>query len=150
MSESPKPSEIRERILAQHAQLRTQLDALEKAAAELEADGDMGPVKAAAKDVHDRLFAHVKEEEQLLVPALREADGFGPVRVDALRQEHREQRELLDGICLGVLDAHSSAEVKERVDDLVRRIREDMEEEERTHLDPNLLKDDLVTTSFGG
>lgn len=46
--------------------------------------------------------------------------------------------------------AASPEALAEGVEGLVKRILDDMDEEESTYLDPNLLKDSLVTTGFIG
>ncbi|MEZ4287694.1 MAG: hypothetical protein R3A47_06025 [Polyangiales bacterium] len=39
---------------------------------------------------------HLAFERRQMVPAIKEADGFGPARVDKLLREHNEQRDALD------------------------------------------------------
>ncbi|MBX3251161.1 MAG: hemerythrin domain-containing protein [Myxococcales bacterium] len=152
--ELPKPSEVRSEILAQHAALRERLDALEVISAQLREDKTSAQEAfEAAEALYRDLVKHVRAEERLLVPALREADGFGPARVEELQREHAEQATILSDLMndLGALaEADDATHVAERVNELIVRIREDMEEEERHHLSRHLLKDDLITGAFGG
>lgn len=147
-----KPSEIRQRILDQHETLRTQLAALEEGVARRKA-GETGltdELKARAQELHDSLCRHIDEEEQLLLPELEEADGFGPVRVAALRQEHAEQRATLAQVTEAIVQSTDPKVLVERIEALIARIRRDMEEEEATHLSPAVLKDDIITAGFIG
>ena len=47
-------------------------------------------------------------------------------------------------------DAREPESLARAIEGLVKRILDDMDEEERTYLDPNLLKESLVTTGFIG
>ncbi len=147
-----KPSEIRKRILDQHQTLRTLLDALEKGVARLKS-GETGlseELKARAQELHESLCRHIADEEALLLPELEEADGFGPARVAALREEHVEQRGALAEITDAIAHSTEPQVLATRLDALIARIRQDMEEEEATHLSPTVLKDDIITAGFIG
>lgn len=150
----PKPSTVRREILAQHAALRVQLEALSVLAARLR-EGKVPPREAldAAKALHHALAIHVRDEERLLVPALQEADGFGPARVEELQREHVEQARSLSELMTeleALAEADDATQVASRIEELITRIRDDMQEEERHHLSVSLLKDDLITGAFGG
>ncbi|MCB9613649.1 MAG: hemerythrin domain-containing protein [Sandaracinus sp.] len=149
--EQPKPSEVRKKILAEHVELRAHLDALDAIADRLAAGDDvLTEAREAASTLHAALVAHMKDEEAMLVPALAEADGFGPARAADLQREHVEQGEVLGALLREIGGAPGSAELESRIRELVRRIREDMAHEESVHLAPGVLKDSVVTTSFGG
>ena len=149
--ERPKPSEIREMILEQHRVLKMRLSALEEAARELQAKKILpADLKRFASELYAMLISHVQDEERLLVPELRDADGFGPARVNAFLEEHEQQRRILGEILKSIKETSNHEELIQRIYGLVERIRNDIEEEESTHLSPNLLKDDIVSSEFIG
>ncbi len=149
--EQPKPSEVRAKILAEHVALREHLAGLDEIADRLAAgEAALDAAREAATALHRALMAHVKDEEALLIPALEEADGFGPARVEVLQREHVEQHEILDALLREIDAAPGAAELESRVRELVRRIREDMAHEEEVHLSAAVLKDSVVTGAFGG
>ena len=150
--ERPKPSEIRERILDQHRQLRALLDALAEDVARLKAGEDVAlqDLKSRASALHESLCRHIDEEEELLLPELEQADGFGPARVAALRAEHAEQRAVLGRVTESIRQSTDAGTLVARIEALIARIRSDMEEEEATHLSSAVLKDDIITAGFIG
>jgi len=150
-SQQPKPSEVREQILAEHAMLRQHLDALESMADRLAAgDVVIAESKAAAEQLDRELRARVRHEEQVLVPALAEADAFGAARVGELHREQQELDEVLAALMREIAAAPGAVELESRLRELARRVREDLAREEKRHLSPNLLKDSVVTGAFGG
>lgn len=146
--ERPKPSEIRARILQQHQVLRLRLDALAKSLED--SAREVRDLKADVAQLQTLLLEHVKDEERMLIPELREVAGFGAARVDQLKKEHAEQSEDLKAILDAIMSADDRSELSSAILELIERIREDMKEEESTHLSPSVLKDDLITSDFGG
>ena len=128
--------------------LRLRLDALAKALDDSERE--MRDLKADVAQLQTLLTEHVKDEERMLIPELREADGFGAARVDQLKKEHAEQSADLKAILDSIMGSDDRSELSRTILELIERIREDMKEEETTHLSPNVLKDDLITTDFIG
>ena len=148
---SEMPSRIRERVLAQHDLLRLRLHGLlEGVDALRRGELPVHELRLQTWETLALLRAHVQDEERWLLPVLREADGFGPVRVDALRAEHRLQAETLAKNLEELRAATDDEDLAVGIEELIKRMLDDMDEEERTFLDPNLLKDDLVTTGFIG
>ena len=92
----------------------------------------------------------MEREEALLLPALREADGFGPTRAEALQAEHEEQRRGLQRVIAAIVAESDVALLADRSELLVERVRRDMDEEEALYLSPKLLKDDLVPADYFG
>jgi len=149
--EPQKPSRIRERVLAQHDLLRLRLQSLHRGVDQLRAGKlTVEELRIRAWETLALLRAHVKDEERWLLPALKEADGFGPARVEALREEHEAQATEMAQTLEALRQAKEPEELATGVETLVQRILDDMDEEESTYLDPNLLKDDLITTGFIG
>jgi hemerythrin-like domain-containing protein len=139
-----KPSEVRERVLAEHEALRRQLARLEERA-RLVAGGasDAAPTLRAEGTAFLALLGeHMRWEEQHLVPALRALGARGREQATALVREHAEQRELLDDALARLRDgARPSLLVARNLLDLAALLREDMEREEQARLDPRLLRD---------
>ena len=90
MSDQPlMPSEVRRKVLSQHREIEQMLSELEAGVAQLGAGAvDAGQVKRAAYALRGILELHMNFEEAHMVPAIEEADGFGPERVRHLHAEH--------------------------------------------------------------
>lgn len=102
-------SEIRHRILEEHAELRAIAAAMEELAARVaEGEGSsLGALRLRGLELHERLCRHLELEDELLLPALRSAGRGGAERAERLCREHAEQRALL-------------AYILERLSDLTR------------------------------
>jgi iron-sulfur cluster repair protein YtfE (RIC family) len=140
-----RPSEVRERVLSDHEELRGRLAELEELArASLERGPGAGVgLRTRAEDLLDHLAIHMSWEDRYLVPVLRAADGWGEARSGRLAREHLEQRELLEYALRQLHDAdRPEAVVARNLLDLVALLREDMLEEECAFLDERLLRDD--------
>jgi hemerythrin-like domain-containing protein len=142
------PGEVRARVLAEHAELRKQLAAVEAAARRV-LGGErtsLGLLRHEGEAFLNRLADHMRWEDAHLAPALRDADAWGEERVRRLDRDHREQRDVLEHCLAAVRDASRPAPVVARVlVDLVQLLRDDMDEEERVALDPAVLRDDIVS-----
>lgn len=149
-----RPSQVRGRIIRQHAALRVKLDELEAATAELQ-DGREGGLGAAeravalANELCQALDEHLAVEDALLVPTLRQADAWGPVRADRLSQHHDEQREQLRSLAEQTEAGMSPQALASALAALIEDLRADMAYEEREVLSPSLLRDE-VTSIEGG
>lgn len=146
------PSEVRHKVLRQHREIEQMLAELEQGASQLEAGGGQAErVKRAAYALRGVLELHMRFEEAHVVPAITEADGFGPERARRLHQEHEVQRKQLDRLVDAVLDARSPAEIQKGIAKLAGMLRKDIEEEEKDYINEKLLRDDLMPTdTFGG
>ena len=142
-----EPSEVRRRVLADHEQLRRDVEQIEGFANEI-LEGLRMPIsalRAEAKELVARLRAHMHREESYLLPALRDADAWGAERAEHLVRDHREQRDRLDFIVARLDDATRPGELVARdVVHLVDLLREDMRVEEQELLDERVLRDDIV------
>ena len=146
------PSEVRRKVLSQHREIEQMLAELEAGVTHL-ADGtvDADQVKRAAYALRGILELHMNFEEAHMVPAINEADGFGPERVRHLHTEHAEQRGELDRLVDQIREADSPQDLSQRVVRLAEMLRKDIEEEEREYVNEKLLRDDLMPTdTFGG
>jgi len=90
-------------------------------------------------------------EETHMVPAINDADGFGPERVRHLHAEHAEQRQELDRLVDAIREASSADGLISGVSKLAEMLRVDIEQEEREYVNEKLLSDNLIPSDpFGG
>jgi acetoin utilization protein AcuB len=146
-----RPSEVRERILAEHTVIRSLLTKVDDLARDV-IDGDLesdGPLREHARELYQTLLRHIELENMILAPALRESDSFGPEREHRLRSEHEQQRARLAG-SLATLDDNVATAVARDVRALIADLREDMMYEERALLNDDLLKDDVIAVDASG
>jgi iron-sulfur cluster repair protein YtfE (RIC family) len=138
-----KPSEVRQRILDDHAALRRLLADVQQTLGA--AAPEPRALRALGDALRQRFAEHLALEERTLVPALRAIDAWGEERAGRLEREHREQRARLDAI-VARLQQEAGAALAADLRGLAREILLDMEHEEKTVLDENLLRDDVITT----
>jgi len=153
MSDQPlMPSEVRRKVLSQHREIEQMLSELEAGVAQLgEGSVDAEQVKRAAYALRGILELHMNFEEAYMVPAINEADGFGPERVRHLHAEHADQRKELDLLVEGIREASSPDDLVAGVTKLANMLRTDIEEEEREYVTDKLLRDSIIPTdTFGG
>lgn len=145
-----KPSDVRARILTEHAEIRAILDRLESVAQALRSGkrARFKDAEALRESLCAKLFSHIDLEDAILAPALRAADAWGPERAAQLLEHHREQRAELTA--LARVEGLEPAMRGERLHRLVEYIRDDMRHEESGLLDPNLLRDDVIGVAVEG
>jgi hemerythrin-like domain-containing protein len=153
MSDKPlMPSEVRRKVLSQHREIEQMLSELEAGVAQL-GDGSVNAeqVKRAAYALRGILELHMNFEELHMVPAITDADGFGPERARHLHTEHQEQRKQLDLLVDSIREAESADDLVESVARLARVLRDDIEQEEREYVTEKLLRDSVIPTdTFSG
>ena len=141
------PSELRERILADHGHLRRALADLEKLSHDAPARGAAGreELRGAGERFLLQLERHMQHEDDFLLPVLRTIDAWGPERARHVEQEHREQREQMRQY-LDALRQRTAgrAQLATLLLDLSEWLKRDMAEEEETTLYPYLLRDDVI------
>jgi len=150
--EALMPSEVRRKVLSQHREIEQMLSELEAGVAKLE-EGSVDPaqVKRAAYALRGILELHMSFEEAHMVPAINDADGFGPERVRHLHAEHAEQRQELDRLVDAIREASSPDGLVSSVTKLAEMLRIDIEQEEREYVNEKLLSDSLIPSDpFGG
>jgi iron-sulfur cluster repair protein YtfE (RIC family) len=153
MSDQPlMPSEVRKKVLSQHREIEQMLSELEAGVAQLgQGSVDAEQVKRAAYALRGILELHMNFEEAHMVPAINEADGFGPERVRHLHAEHAAQRQELDRLVDAIREASSPDGLTSGVTRLANMLRKDIEEEEREYVTDKLLRDSIIPTdTFGG
>jgi len=147
------PSEARKKVLDEHAVIREKLDALRGLADALRA-GDSGAAKKLAEGFDDfgtYFLEHLDHEEGWILPWLREIPGFANERIEALLEEHAEQRTSIERILKRL---RSELDDPERlagdIERFAERLSADMSLEEGLHLSPKVLRDDIIAVDFGG
>lgn len=146
------PSEVRRTVLSQHREIEQMLSELEAGVAKLgEGSVDAAQVKRAAYALRGILELHMNFEEAHMVPAIHDADGFGPERVRHLHAEHADQRRELDRLVDAIREARSPDSLVSTVSTLAQMLRVDIEQEERDYVNEKLLSDNLIPSDpFGG
>ena len=130
------PGEVRERVLSDHAVLRTMIRELRRRAQK----GDSAALRSLFTDLLGALGAHLSLEDDLLVPTLAAID---PSLADLVEGEHAAQRAWIRRMLATIADARSDgerllAELLEFTEDLER----DMNVEEAAVIDAEELPDD--------
>ena len=145
------PSEVRQKVLAQHREIEALLAEL-SAGAKTMAQGEhaVAKVKRAANALFTVLELHMVFEEQNLLPEIESADGFGPERAKHMLDEHREQRAFFGSLRASIESSEDPDVIAARIDEFAAELRADIEQEEKDYLSPSLLKDDVVTSDYFG
>ena len=142
-----RPSQVRERILADHGRLRERMAALQEVV-ERVLEGTPGLEERARHDgegLRRHFLEHLDLEDRYLVPALREIDAWGEERAARVVKEHREQRQRMEVLLRHLQDPTTHARwIAAELASLVQDLLVDMEHEESAVLSENLLRDDPV------
>lgn len=138
-------SQVRSLILDEHTVIRDVLDEIEEVLGEMtrRVPGAIGRLRASLRTLHDAFLRHLTHEETVLRPILVDVDAWGPARVEAMDEEHRAQRAALAELPRLALDEDVDGTVQ-RIEDLVRRLRADMDGEETHALSEEVLRDDII------
>jgi hypothetical protein len=146
-----KPTEVRARLLEQHERLREMIE-LAAALAEQTRHGiaDAGrQLQRAMVELASALARHNQDEEVLLGSILATVDAWGPVRRALMDEHHGAEHAALQN----ALDAAAEpgAAAADRTDEILARLLQHMDHEERHLLHASVLRDDCCTVdSFGG
>jgi DUF438 domain-containing protein len=147
-----KPAETARRlVLQQHLQLRRMLSmGLVQARQSVAGDGAQEPLRGLVGLIRDVFVQHLADEEALLVPILEDDLPVGPLRVEALREEHDRQRSELETLCAWPEEG-SDLELAARFEALATALLGDIAHEERELLIPEVIRDDrIIINQFGG
>ena len=133
-------------ILSQHTRIRA---LLERARAVAEAALDGNPplpdsVASAVGDIRTTLEVHLTFEEAVLVPILRDDLPVGPLRADRLLHEHEQQRGVLATLHREACAYPELPMLAAKLAFLTSWLLDDMAEEERSLLTPDVVRDDPV------
>lgn len=136
------PSHVRERILEQHAGLRTLLrGAMEHA--KRGAGDDQGlkaaRLRAIVPELCERFQAHLVFEDDALRPVFAVLDSWGPERIRELDTEHARQRQELDALRARLDSEENVHRLSAAVNALADALLKDMDAEEDGCLRASLL-----------
>jgi Hemerythrin HHE cation binding domain len=136
------PSGVRAALLAKHDRLRIMLAVIDRLASEVLAGRKIVTVlEIAVGNLRDELQIHQEAEERALESVLPTIDAWGPIRAAQMLREHAaEHAELAAGLAEARAEALAHAWPA-----AAARLRKHMDDEERTFLSGEVLRDDLVT-----
>jgi hypothetical protein len=138
-----QPSEVRKRVLADHAGLRQRVERLEALGSQPLTDRRAATLRAEGLSLLEVLEEHMRWEDLYLAPALRDADAWGQERAARLSTDHLEQREVLSEVVARLEDPDRPDEVIRRtLLDFLEMLREDMDDEEESLVRADVLRDD--------
>jgi len=125
----------RQKLLAQHDQIREHLNACRTWARRLRGGEPVQPeLDATLARLRDDFIAHNATETEVVRPLLRGSPGWGTVLIDRMLEEHvAEHAAFWDAL------AGSASEVVARMDELIEELDAHMAAEERTFLSPLVL-----------
>ena len=148
---SIRPSQVRTRILREHDALGARIEELAALVSQLNAgqSGAWAAVLEAAQSLHSELREHIDFEDEVLAPALRQSDSWGPLRADQLIRHHAQQRAELRE--LGVrCTREDAAGLADLVTAMIVELRLDIAHENRDFLHADLLRDDVISDGEAG
>ena len=133
-------------ILAQHERIRELLGRA-RGVAEAALDGQPPTADAVASaigDIRAIMDVHLAFEEKSLLPILRDDPPLGPERADRLLDEHRRQRATLATLHTEACAFPELPMLAAKLAFLTEWLLADMNEEERSLLIPEVVRDDVV------
>jgi hypothetical protein len=142
-----RPSEVRQRILDDHQLIKIMVSEIRDLALRIQTGEEFlaGRLRERGRNLFEQFCHHIDLEDVILIGALRDADAWGEERADELRNEHREQREVLGYLLERLIDPTQPQILM--LHDLLNFtawLGEDMKHEEETFLREDLLRDDVV------
>ncbi len=151
-TERPSAETARRRVLEQHLGLRRLLmmGLAQASGAEGDQEPQHEPLRALVGEIQAVFVQHLADEEGLVLPILEDDLPIGPLRAEALRDEHARQRAELEALCVWPED-RSDHELATRFGRLVAALIEDIAHEERELLTSDVIRDDtIVIDQCGG
>ena len=142
----------RQRIHGQHDQIRGLLDRA-RVVAELALDGSPptpDAVASAIGDIHATMTVHLTFEENVLLPILDDDLPLGPERGRRMVDEHKRQRAMLEALHREASAGPELPTLAVKLASLTAWLLTDMNEEERTFVTPDVIRDDAVTVDQDG
>ena len=133
-------------ILWQHERIRTLLEKA-RALADAWLAGERLASDAVASsigDIHSAMEVHLKFEEAVLLPLLGDDLPLGPERARRLAEEHLHQRAMMAALHKEASTHPELPLLASKLAALTSWLLADMEEEERSLLNPDAVRDDPV------
>jgi iron-sulfur cluster repair protein YtfE (RIC family) len=137
----------RQNIHTQHDRIRGLLDRA-RAVADKALDGHSpspDAVASAIGDIHTTIAVHLAFEEDVLLPILNDDLPLGPERARRLVDEHARQRAMLGALHREACVGPELPTLAAKLAFLTSWLLTDMEEEERTLVTPDVIRDDAVS-----
>ncbi|HEX3697933.1 MAG TPA: hemerythrin domain-containing protein [Polyangia bacterium] len=137
----------RRAIHAQHEKIRRLLGRAQSTADATLEGSPLSPdaVASVIGDLRSTMEVHLTFEERVLLPILERDPPLGPERASRLRDEHRQQRGILAAIHREAAAQPLLPTLAAKLAYLAAWLLDDMAEEERELLTPDVLRDDAVS-----
>jgi len=148
-----QPSEVLRRVRHDHEGLRARVSEIETLAKNVMSgdEAQIGKLLECGKALTGTLAQHMRWEDLYLAPALEDADAWGPERAALLAEDHREQREVLARLIDSLEDPQEPASVlATNLVQFAHHLMQDMEEEEASFVNSNVLRDDVIGIDVEG
>lgn len=150
------PSRVRSLVLRSHFEVQQELDRVRAVLSETECKGrtcaDEAYVRLA--ELTRQLFEHMADlldlEDELLLPALREADAWGEVRSEELVRLHEQQWQALKGLRGRATECRALCDALQEIAQLSRALYGELLVEDRDLLAPDVLRDDVLGIDVEG
>jgi hypothetical protein len=104
-------------------------------------------VASAIGDIHTTITVHLAFEEDVLLPILNDDLPLGPERARRLVDEHARQRAMLGALHREACVGPELPTLAAKLAFLTSWLLTDMEEEERTLVTPDVIRDDVAATT---
>lgn len=142
--------EVRTRVLADHARLRTAIAEVDRLALAVAANElkHIDALRTQAEQLYRMLAQHIDHEDAVLAPIIRRIDAWGPVRLEQMQTDHANQRATLEQ-AIRELET-GGASLGRAVQSMCWEILHDMRREEHDLLHPDLWREELTLVEFGG
>jgi len=149
-ADSLAPSQVSEIMRSEHQHLMQLLDRTHGHARRVHSEANRGDqqvraLRDAARQLYAGLLSHIDLENQLLVPALKQTDAWGPMRADGLVTCHADQKRALEGALMELDDLTQPPKALAlHMEELVSTIRSALLDEQDNLLIPDILRDDPI------
>jgi iron-sulfur cluster repair protein YtfE (RIC family) len=138
--------EIRELLLSQHRAVRAQIEqARALATSTLAGEEVRAALRECLQSLAGELGSHNAYEESVLQKVLPSVDAWGPVRLEAMTEEHTAEHRNLSKALLDAGAHDDPAKGAREVLRLLDRMLEHMVREEKVFLAVDVLTDDITT-----
>jgi hypothetical protein len=131
------PSEVRRRVLEDHARLREGITKLREVAD----TADLDALRASARAFFAQLETHMAMEDHELAGVLRTIDAWGPERAARLARDHAAQRVWIRSYDAFIGKCTSHRLARDRILTFLAELEDDMTREEARDLNEDLLAD---------
>ncbi len=151
-TDRPSAETARRLVLEQHRGLRRLLmmGLAQASGAEGHLEPRHEPLRALVEEIQSVFVRHLADEESLILPILEDDLPIGPIRAEALREEHARQRAELEALCAWP-EEYSDDELATRFAELATALLEDIAHEERELLTSDVIRQDsIVIDQCGG